>query len=281
LPVGDTNGAAPQQEAKMIDDDEDPGAFTSPPMGHNRPPPDEPKAFENARQKIKEAQIVTTEILTITNQGQANKVADTLRDVQSAFNELEIHRTNRVAPLNRKVKAINDEYRPLKEGLDKLELDLKTVNRRWLLEQDRLRAEQARKAREEAERLAKEAEEAQRRASDEAERAKDGDITAGPLHPVEAAVEASKATLEARKAEARADAIEKRRPKSGTGAAGRKVGLHTEERLSIATVKDLLAAVKDMGLREGLVEAVLKEARAYRAERSKLPKGITRIEVKV
>lgn len=262
-------------------DEWDEGGFGPPPAGHNKPPPGEPQVFVDARLRVQEAQKLTTEILTITTQGQADKVADSLRNVQTAHNQLEAHRVVRVGPLNRRVKAINDEYRALKEGLDKLEMDLKTINRRWLLEQDRLRGEQAKKAREEAERLAKEAEEAQRRASDEAMRAEDGDVTDGPLRPVEAAVEASEATLEARKAEARAVAIEKRRPKSGSGAAGRKVGLHTEERLSIANVKDLVTAVKEMGLREGLVEAVLKEARAYRAERSKLPKGITRIEVKV
>lgn len=264
------------------DDDDDwrEGDFGSPPPGHNKPP-EEPVHISLAKSAVKEAQKVATEILSISTKGQADMVAAAINAVKAAYRVFDKHRYDRVSPLNNQVAAINDEYRPLKGVLETVQATLETMNRRWLLLQDKLREEEAKRVRAEADEKARIALEAQQKAEAEAERAKDGDVTEGPLRPLEAAAEASQLTLDARKAEARAAQLEKGKVRSGGGAAGRAIGLKApKEILKIANKTDLIKACREIGMNNGLPDLVIEAARSYRRHHNKLPPGITRTEEK-
>lgn len=259
--------------------DHDPHAFTSGPgSGHNKPPR---AAFEKARNALTVAEDLASRISVIRNEDDADRIAAGIRAVQNAWEELNYDREVQVRPLNARVQAINGEYRAPLQAFKTIEDALKSINRVWLLAQDKLREAEAKRLREEAEAKAEIARKAQEEAEREAERAKDGDVTEGPLRPVEAARDAQQATLAARKAEAAATALENSSVTSGGGDT-RAVGLRTREVLTIATTKDMIKVVTNIGIADkDLVEDVIKACRRFKKKRNMWPIGLTVTQEKV
>lgn len=263
--------------------DHDEGAFgREPGIGHNNPPI-EREVFTKAKVTLKAAGDLKANISVIKSEAQADMIADAIRDIQKARHDLSRDRETRVGPINRRVTAINDEYRPYtntsKQGtLDAVESQLAFLNRNWLLEKKRLQDEQARLAQIEADRLKQVAKDAQEKATRELERAKDGDVTDGPLDPVGAHLTASQATLSAHIAEAAANKLAKTVVRSGGGAGSNAVGLHKHIVRSIANKADLIKAVRSIGLHKTLVEAVISCAGMRERETGELTPGITRTE---
>jgi hypothetical protein len=250
----------------------DPHAFTaSPPAGHNKGPRD---AQIEADKALKVAEALISNFPKVTHKADADKVAEGIRNAQGALQAYDADRDTRVRPLNSRVKAINDEYRATKEAFATLIESLKGINRVWLKAEDLRRAAEAKRLREEAERKADEARRAQEEAAREAERAKDGDVTDGPLRPVEAARDAQEATLAARKAEATATKVEKERVTSGGGGT-RAVGLATHIELKIPSKKDLIKIVTQIGmLDEFFIDDVIAACRRYHHKQRVWPAGL-------
>lgn len=247
--------------------------FSATPMGHNKPPRD---ALVAADQALKAAEALISKIPQAKSQEQADEIAAGIRAVQHAEDQLEADRDARVRPLNARVKAINDEYATPKSAFTIIIAKLKTITRMWLITLDEKRKAEAEKLRKEAEEAQRRAEEAQAEAAREAERAEDGDVTEGPLRPVEAARDAQQATLEARKAEARAAAVEKASVTAGGGGAGRAVGLRWKEVVSIKTKQDAIKVVTNIGLEDPkLIEALIMAARRYEKKYKRWPVGIS------
>lgn len=259
---------------------DDPHAFAPipPGTGHNKPPRD---ALASAALALKLAESLASLIPVIKSADDADQIAHGIRAVQDAYAKLDHDREIQVKPLNARVQAINNEYLAPLKAFKTIEDALRSINRVWLLAQEKLRQEEAERLRREASDKAEAARRAQEEAEREAERAKDGDVTEGPLRPVEAARDAQEATLAARKAEAAAAAIENRSVTSG-GGDSRAVGLRTKTVLTIASTKDLIKVVTNIGIADkDLVEDVIKAARRFKKKRNMWPIGLTVTEEKV
>lgn len=263
--------------------DHDEGAFgREPGIGHNKPPI-EREVFTKAKDALKAAGELKANIPVIKTEAQADRIANAIRDIQKARHDLSRDRETRVGPINRRVTAINDEYRSYtntnKQGtLDAVESQLAFLNRNWLLEKKRLQDEQARFAQIEADRLKQVAKDAQDRAARELERAQDGDVTDGPLDPVGAHLTASQATLSAHIAEATANKLAKEPVRSGGGAGSNAVGLRKHIVRTVANKADLIKAVRAIGLDKSLVDAVISCAFVRERDAGELVPGVTRTE---
>lgn len=250
-------------------------------VGGNFPPADERLKIAEATKVARQVQERTNNIAKVTSQDEADLLASCINELTGALKAVDADRDARVRPMNERVKAINAEYAPIKALLHDIDDRLRSMNRTWLIAKDKERKAEAERAKLEAEAAQRAALAAQEKAALEAERAADGDVTEGDPDPVTASLEAQEATRQARIAEARLKKLETAKPRSGGGPAGRAIGLRTEEHLSIASMKDLVLAVREMGMRESIINTVLAAARAYRRETGKLPKGITAEQVKV
>lgn len=194
----------------------------------------------------------------------AAKLIDTTRRVLA---DLDDERRGKVDPLNQQVRDINDEYRPIRESVEKL---LNTLRNRLTVftaaeENRRLKeAAEARRRAEEAARLAREAEEAERQAAIDAE-------FGSPIDIAEATVEADQTFADFKKADRQAKIAERDTiVRLGTGI-GRAVSMRNKETLH---VDDLALAVEVLGPVDGIIDAVLSAARAYRKLNGRLPRGI-------
>jgi hypothetical protein len=188
---------------------------------------------------------------------------------KSSLESMETERDGLVRPLNVQVKAINDRYRAPRTLLEKVRnslLDRLTAYARRL-EQERLRkAEEARKAAESAAQAALAAQQREQEAREEVEQG----VCDVDIGEVAAETDQAVAALgKAARAVARAERDTKVRVGSGFG---RVMTLRNTETL---TVTDWKAAISSIGLTERIAEAILIEARAYRASMSELPDGIT------
>lgn len=199
-----------------------------------------------------------------TNATEAAALIDTSRRVAK---DLDDERRTRVDPLNEQVKDINATYKPVRETFEKLLDTLKDrVSQFARREEQRRQAEAAaaRKLAEEAERVAREAEAAEAAAQIDAAFGAETDLAA----PTAAADQAFAIFERADRTAARA---ERAVPVRLATPMGRAVSLRTHETLH---VDDWHMALRDMGLTEGIKEAILTAARAYRKLHDKLPAGV-------
>jgi hypothetical protein len=188
--------------------------------------------------------------------------------------DAEAERDKLVRPLNEQVKTINDTFRGPREVLKAV---CATLSERLL---DFIQAEKAkREAEAEAKRLAlQEAErvarEAEARESAARESASDGEVV-----DIASAQVAADATFKRYEQAAREAARAEKDTRVKIGGGFRKaLSTRTKE---VLTLQNWQAAIDEMGLSESLIEAILKEARAYRKASGHLPAGIIRTEEEV
>lgn len=208
----------------------------------------------------------------ISNEDEA-RAAKLMKDrADAAVKDLEAERDGRVRPLNEQVKAINDEYRPIRDPLEKVIAQLKGRMTDYAVTERRKReaiAEAARREAQEAERAAREAEAAERAAQAEAaEGVCDVDI-------VDVTITADQTFSAYQRASRIADRAERDTKVRIGGGFGRTTSLRKRE---VLTVADAHAAIEEMGLTDTIAEAILTSARAYRKNFGELPEGISRTE---
>jgi hypothetical protein len=244
-----------------------------PEIGHNNPPPDTivsaRSAFDALSQYLKSRPVVETH--------QDAKAAKTQIDLaKSALDRLEDERDGLVRPLNERVKAVNGEFKAVREPLQKLLDEVKARLDRWLDAEEQRRLaelEERRRAAEEAERLAREAEAAEIEAK---ENAAEGEFT-----DVGAATAEADARFDEFKRADRAAHIAARDANVRIGDGfGRSLSRRTNETLQIDDpVKVLRALMKERGgaVPEKIADAIKSAARDYRKAKGDLPPGVSSV----
>jgi len=188
--------------------------------------------------------------------------------------DAEAERDKMVRPLNEQVKTINDKFRGPRDTLRQV-CDILRERLQAFIQAEKAKreaeAEAKRRAAEEAEQRAREAEERELQAREDAE--------CGVVSPVAArTAEADQAFSDFERAKREAARAEKdTRVKIG-GGFRKALSTRTKE---VLTLQNWQAAIDEMGLSESLIEAILKEARAYRKASGHLPAGIIRTEEEV
>lgn len=181
--------------------------------------------------------------------------------------EIEDERDKQVRPLNEQVKSINERYRGPRNVLEKILGELRERLDGYRRQEEKRReaiAEAARQAAEKARIDAIGAEKTESEAREDASLGVETDIGAA----VAAADDAFASYRRMERAANRAERDSRVRLGGGFGPA---LVARSKETLS---VKNPIAAVKQIGWTEKLLEALLSEARAYRKEYGKLPEGI-------
>lgn len=236
--------------------------------GHNNPP----HPIDFGREAMADLNRFLTDNPIIQTPEQAKEGALFVERCRKTVADMEDARKKDVAPLNEKVKAINEVYRVVRDPLDSV---LSELRRR--LTDFAARTEAARiKAAEEARKLADAAEMEARRAEEAEREAKQG-ATFGEVTDVATAiVEADQAFSRFAKADRAAQLAESQthvRLPSQLG--GKALSLREKETLH---VDNMLAAVEALMLArigtDYIHDAILTAARAYRKARGELPPGV-------
>jgi hypothetical protein len=185
-----------------------------------------------------------------------------------ANEDLEAERDGKVRPLNTEVRAINDSYRPHREGMERI---ISVVEGRIasFLYQEKRRAEQAAA---EAARIVAEKEAAAREA-ERLEKEKLADAAEGELDVDvgEVTSKADEAFAEYQAADRALQRAEKAVDVRIGGGFKRSISLRKRETLKLV---DIIEVLDDLGVPEAVETAVLTAARAYRKVHGKLPRGI-------
>lgn len=196
--------------------------------------------------------------------------------VRGACAELEDERITLVDPLNTKVAEINRTYKAVhntdkkKPGtLDKTLAELTARLTVYGQNEEKERAFRAEVARVFAANAAAEAAAAEAAAQQAKSDAVVGVIDTGVGEAIQAAARASADAQRAEREAARADAQTTFRIGNG---AGKALGMHTVETLHLDSYS---RALKAMGPSDGVKEAILTAARAYRKQHGCLPDGVS------
>ena len=242
-------------------------------IGGNNPPPE--TALTRAAPAIEDlrAWLRGNPVIVCDDESRAAKaVADR---VAAALAAVEAERDGKVRPLNEQVRAINGEYHAVhntnagKPGLwDKMfgELRRRMTTFARAEEDRRLKiAEAARLAAEESQRQALAAMAREREAIEDASVGVETDAAA-------AAESADTAFAQYRRADNAARRAERDTKVRIVGGAGNAVSLRNKETLAVT---DWKAAIEEMGLTDGIADAILTAARSYRKALGELPAGIT------
>lgn len=240
-------------------------------IGHNQPPSPITIAhdtFADVAKWLANNPVIETE-------DSAREAAALVKRAEGSLREIEAERDAKVRPLNEKVAAINLEYKThhntdkKKPGsfdkifnilLMRLDAFMKAEEDRRAAEAERLRFEAL-----EAERIAREKEEAEREALENASLGEIG---------IDVAVvtqEADSAFRDFERADHAAQLAERNTPTRISGGYGRSLSLRNKETL---IVTDAAAAIAAVGLTDGIRDAILTAARAYRKLNNKLPEGV-------
>lgn len=181
--------------------------------------------------------------------------------------DAEAERDKLVRPLNEQVKTINDRFRGPRGALERVSGLLKERLHAFLQAETARReaeAEAKRIALQQAERLAREAEEAEIAAK---EAASVGEV----VSVADAILSADLAFTKFTQAERAAARAEKATHVKVGGGFRKALSTRKQE---VLTLQDWRLAIDEMGLSEALIEAILKEARAYKKDHGHLPSGV-------
>lgn len=227
-----------------------------------------PSQIEFCAETVKDIGAWMAENPVIETEDKAKEAKTYVDRSRLALKDLEDERTGKVGPLNDQVRAINGTYRRPREELDiALNLLLERINVYIQAEEERRRivAEEARRAVEAAEAAAREAERIEREALD--------DANSGALDSdsVGATIEADRKFKEYEKATRVAARAEKDQSVKIGGGFTRRLSQRTKEELILI---DIMAAIKDIGIDENLIEAILTAARVFRRTTGRLPNGV-------
>jgi multidrug efflux pump subunit AcrA (membrane-fusion protein) len=200
----------------------------------------------------------------------ANEAAALRLSANKTLADIEDDRKALVGPMNEAVKAINLDHKtrciPLRAVHDEVERRLDAFRQ---IEEDRREALAA-EARQEADDARRRAEEAQQANLEASVRAGVGELD---VDVAGAATEAHQALAEYKRLDRHAQRTERETVvRFSPGHGERAVSGRNREELVIT---DMLAALKAIGPTEGITEAILKDARAYRRLKGQLPAGVT------
>lgn len=236
----------------------------SPGIGHNRPP----GPIDGARSIYTTLAAFLKDTPVISSEGDAKKGANLIEQVRRTLAEMEDERKAKVRPLNDEVAEINDTYRKPRESLDRLLGELKSRLTAFArAEEDRREREAAEKRRiaEEAAALAAEAARIEQEAKDNA--------SVGEVVDIGRTIdETDEFFSEAKKTERAASRAEREVPVRLSTGFGRAMSMRTKETL---IVDHAATAIEAMGLTDGIRDAILSCARAYRKLNKTLPPGIS------
>jgi len=239
--------------------------------GHNRPPV---TISETAKTALRGLSDYLQEHPVILTAEQARLANDHCAATERTIKDIDAERRAVVDPLNAQVKHTNETYRRV---LDPLRLALDTLKRRltdYALGEERKRRAEADRLRAEAdakERAAREAERLEKEAQADAEQGVYTDVGGA----IAAADQAFGEFTSAERAATIAEHDVPVRLPSMFG--GRARTLRTTE---VLHVTDAAAALADIGLTDDIRMALLTSARAYRKAHGRLPRGISREEVR-
>lgn len=233
--------------------------------GHNNPP----STIDFAAELARDVSAFLADHPAIVDDAGARACKLMLDRAKNHAKDMEAERKALADPHYAAWKAVNEQYKPATDLIDKLAKQLEGIGKAWLrAERDRKEAdaEAKRKAAEEAARIAREAAERERIAAENASVGDlEADVGAAIVDTAAAERAAALADREARRAERDTDV-------KLTGGYGRNIGFRSVE---VLTVTDPAAALRAIGLTERITEAMLYEARKFRAEWDQLPAGIT------
>jgi len=235
------------------------------PAGHNNPP--EPTPFELSKREIEDLAEEARNWLdgtAIASQEIADQIGKLKGLMSEAIKTADARRKVEVKPLDEAKAEIQARYNPLiadTKGVTGIAVrtiaECEKALTPWLLKLERERQAAAEAARKEAEEKAAAAQAAVRAALDLDFAAKE---------------EAEALLVEAKKTEKAAVKLES--TKAHVAGAGRAIGLRSVE---VIEVQDAVAAVRDIGLTDGMRAAIITAAREYRAEWGKWPAGVSAI----
>lgn len=232
-------------------------------LGHNQPP----SRIEFARDLAGDMNKWLSDNPVIQSEDQARE-AKAIRDrAVNAVKDMEDEREAKVKPLNEQVKGINEEYRPHRDTLKSVLVELLARLTAYSLHEEQKRikaADEARKRAAEAEQRAREAEDRERLAKEEASAGVVTDIAGSTREADEAFDLYKRASREA----ARAERETKVRVAGGFQ---RALGLRDKE---VLIITDPIAALNEMGMTDKVEAAILSSAREYRRITGDLPLGI-------
>lgn len=238
---------------------------TTPGIGHNQGPP----IIDHAAETAKALSTWMGEHPVVSNEDDARAGKLLCDRASSVVSEMEAERRSRVDPLNKQVKEINESYRPVRFTLEStLQALVLRLDAFAKAEEDRRTAEADEKLRlaAEAEHAAHEAEQAETEAKSDASSGVIGVDIANTTANADAAFTLYK------KAKREANlAVRNKKVKIG-GGFGRALSRRTTETLAVDSWE---IAIGFMGMTDGIRDAILTSARAYRQEFKELPPGIS------
>jgi hypothetical protein len=236
--------------------------------GHNNPP----SPIDYAREAMSDLANFLTETPVIQTPEQAKQGALFVERSRKTLGDLDDARKSEVGPFNEKVKAINEQYRHVRDPFDGVLSELRRRLTDFAAREEAARIKAAEEARKQAEALEMEA-----RRAEEAEREAKANATLGEVTDVAAAiVEADQSFSRFSKADRAAQIAESQTHVSLPSQLGGKALSLREKELLIVT--DMVAAVstfvtEDIGTHH-LHGAILTAARLYRKVKDKLPPGV-------
>jgi hypothetical protein len=244
-------------------------------MGGNGPPavieniPQTSAAIDTARAVYRSLSVYLQNTPVIESHDEAKGAANLIEQGRRTIDEIETERKSITGILNKQVKDINDTYRGPREFVIKVVDEIKRRLTAFASAEEARREAEAAEARakaEEAERIAREAERVEQEAKQLA------DVGECDVDVASAIVDADKAFAKYKKAERIAARTEDQIQVRLAGGFGRAVSMRKSETL---IVEDAHKAIASMGLTDGIRDAILSSARAYRKLNGCLPAGVT------
>jgi hypothetical protein len=228
-----------------------------------------PGPIDHAKEALAELNNYLKEAPVIQTPKEAKEAGGWLERSRIAIKELEDERTDKVGPLNTKLKSINDLYRAVRDPLEKVTTELRRRLTAYTNAEEAKRRAEADRLRQEAEAAAEEARKAAAAADDAVASVDVGEIgvdAGGAIADADAAIRQAGI---AERAALRAQRESTVRIASVMG--NRALAPRTVE---VLTVTDAVAAIKEMGMTAKITDAILSSARDYRKEFGELPAGI-------
>ena len=236
--------------------------------GHNNPP----SAIDDARTAAKALSDFLARTPVIQTSAEAAEAKLYIDRVKSTQKDLDAAEEAEARPFYDAWKDAKAKYKPATDYLTKIANELKARIKVYLDAEEAKRRAEAERIRAAAEAAIKAAHEAERLEREAKENASMGELDID----VGAAIEqADNAFADAKKLIRQANVAERDADVRLSGGLGRSISVRT-------TIKpvcdDYKAAIKAMGLTDGIRDAILTSARAYKKLNGAWPKGISEIE---
>jgi hypothetical protein len=237
-------------------------------QGHNQPP----SPIDYAKEAMADLANFLTETPVIQTPEQAKQGSLFVERSRKTLQDLDDARKAEAGPLNEKVKAINEQYRCVRDPFDGVLSELRRRLTDFAAREEAARIRLAEEARKQAEALEMEA-----RRAEEAERESKANATLGEVTDVAAAiVEADQSFSRFTKADRAAQIAESQthvRLPSQLG--GKALSLREKETLYVDDpIAALMAILAVNAPLENIFGAILMAARKYRKDMGELPPGI-------